>query len=167
MLHDSPLARTSLRVPGLPPSTAPSTAPSVTSAAAAPLAASPHTPRILIIEDELLIALMIEEMLRELGYTVSGVAHTMALASREFAKGNYDAVLLDINIGGRYHGETADHLAGCRIPFAFVTGYDYLVDPRHENVPVLQKPFAPAQLRILLEQLVGPAASPGALAQTG
>jgi PleD family two-component response regulator len=54
--------------------------------------------RILIIEDELLIALMIEEMTREIGYRVSGVAHTMAMASREFGKRNYDAVLLDINI---------------------------------------------------------------------
>lgn len=159
MLRQSRLAKTSGRVAGLPPS--------IASPVGTPRPASHHPQRILVIEDELLIALMIEEMVRELGYTVTGVAHTMALASREFAKGNYDAVLLDINIGGRYHGETADHLAGCRIPFAFVTGYDYLVDPRHEKVPVLQKPFAPAQLRVLLEQLVGPAASPGALAQTG
>jgi hypothetical protein len=42
----------------------------------------------------LLIALMIEEMTREIGYRVSGVAHTMAMASREFGKRNYDAVLL-------------------------------------------------------------------------
>lgn len=45
------------------------------------------------------------------------------------------------------------------IPFAFVTGYDYLVDPRHENAPVLQKPFLSDDLRISLEELVGPATS--------
>jgi CheY-like chemotaxis protein len=115
-----------------------------------------HPPRILIIEDELLIALMIEEMVREIGCRVSGVAHTMAMASQEIAKRNYDAVLLDINIGGRYHAKTADQLTEWDTPFAFVTGYDYLVDPRHEKVPVLQKPFTPAHLHALLEELVGP-----------
>jgi DNA-binding response OmpR family regulator len=123
------------------------------------LQASPvprHGPRILIVEDELLIALMIEEMVRELGYRVSGVAHTIAMATGEFAKRNYDAVLLDINIGGRFHAETADRLVSNGVPVAFVTGYDYLVDPRHENIPILQKPFAPAHLRALLETLVGP-----------
>jgi hypothetical protein len=62
--------------------------------------ASNHPPRILIIEDEALISLMIEDMVQELGYRVSGIANTMAVARREFAKRNYDAVLLDINIGG-------------------------------------------------------------------
>ena len=60
-------------------------------------------PRILVIEDEPLIAQMIEEMLQEAGYRVSGVAHTMAKARQDFVKRNFDAVLFDINIGGRYH----------------------------------------------------------------
>lgn len=115
-----------------------------------------HPARILIIEDELLIALMIEEMARKIGYRVSGVAHTMAMAGREFGKRNYDVVLLDINIGGRYHAATADHLLGWGVPFAFVTGYDYLVEPRHEKIPILQKPFTTAQLRALLEELLHP-----------
>src|SRR5262249_19041536 len=123
-----------------------------------PPAVPRHTPRILIVEDELLVALMIEEMVRELGYRVSGVAHTIAMATGEFAKRNYDAVLLDINIGGRFRAETADSLVSRGVPVAFVTGYDYLVDPRHEKIPVLQKPFAPAHLRALLETLVGPPA---------
>src|SRR6516164_690506 len=83
-------------------------------------AISPCPPRILIIEDELLIALMVTEMLRDLGYRVSGVAHTIPMATREFAKRNYDAVLLDINIGGQYHAKTADSLAKSGTPFAFV-----------------------------------------------
>jgi CheY-like chemotaxis protein len=123
--------------------------------------------RILIIEDELLIALMIEEMVREIGYRVSAVAHTMAMASREFGKRNYDAVLLDINIGGRYHAVTVDHLLGWGVPFAFVTGYDYLVEPNHEKVPVLQKPFTTGQLSTLLEELLHPMGSIGQIAQAG
>ena len=116
-------------------------------------------PRILIIEDELLIALMIEEMCREAGYRVSGVAHTVKIAREEIGKRNFDAVLLDVSIDGRYHPKTADLLKAKSIPFGFVTGYDYLVDPRHEKVPLLQKPFTPVELRAFLETLVGPGSS--------
>jgi DNA-binding response OmpR family regulator len=127
-------------------------------------ASSPHraherAPRILIVEDELLIAVLIREMVREIGYRVSGTAPTLAMARLEFAKRNFDAVLLDLNLEGQQHPEIADLLLEYGIPFAFVTGYDYLVEPRHEKIPILQKPFAPAQLRALLETLVGPLSS--------
>lgn len=105
-------------------------------------------------------------MVRETGYRVSGVAHTMAMARQEFAKRNFDAVLFDINIGGRYHPEFADFLLDTGVPFAFVTGYDYLVEPRHETVPVLEKPFTLAQLRALLERVVGSGSPTGEIAQT-
>jgi DNA-binding response OmpR family regulator len=123
-------------------------------------------PRILIIEDELLIALMIEEMCREAGYRVSGVACTVKMARDELAKRNFDAVLLDISVGGNRYPESADRLMAKGIPFAFVTGYDYLVEPRHEKIPILQKPFSPVQLRALLQTLVGPGSSSGDVTQT-
>jgi DNA-binding response OmpR family regulator len=128
--------------------------------------ATQRLPRILIIEDELLIALLIEEMVREIGYRVSRVAYTMAIARQEFVKRNFDAVLLDINIGGRYQPEVADFLQNMGVPFAFVTGYDYLIVPRHQTVPVLQKPFTAVELRALLEMLVSPGALSGEMAQT-
>jgi DNA-binding response OmpR family regulator len=112
--------------------------------------------RILIVEDELLVALMVEEFIREFGYIVSGIANTLAAARLEFAKRNFDAVLLDINLDNQYHPEMADLLLKVSTPFAFVTGYDYVLDPRYERVPILCKPFSPADLRILLEKLVGP-----------
>jgi DNA-binding response OmpR family regulator len=125
-----------------------------------------RAPRILIVEDELLIALMIAEMLRESGYRVSGTAHTLVLARQELAKRNFDAVLLDVNFDGRPRPEIADLLVERAVPFAFVTGYDYVVEPRHENVPVLQKPFTFAQFRVLLRDLVGPGLSSGETAQS-
>jgi DNA-binding NtrC family response regulator len=124
-----------------------------------------RVPRILIIEDEVLIALMMEEMVREIGYKISGIAHNIATARREFAKQNFDAVLLDISVDGRRDPETADFLLKTGVPFAFVTGYDYLVEPRHEKIPVLQKPFVPAQIRNLLERLIGPALSSSEITQ--
>ena len=122
--------------------------------------------RILIIEDEPLVGLLMEQMIREIGYRVSGIAHTMAMARQEFAKRNFDVVLLDITIKGRHRPEIADFLLDTGVPFAFVTGYDYLVEPRHQTVPVLEKPFTPGQLRALLEKLVGSGSPTGKIAQT-
>jgi CheY-like chemotaxis protein len=130
-----------------------------------PSATTQRSPRILIIEDELLIALLIEEMVKEIGYRVSKVAYTIAMARQEFVESNFDAVLLDINIGGRYQPEIADFLNDRGVPFAFVTGYDYFIVPRHQTVPVLQKPFTAVELRALLEELVGSGSPTGKIAQ--
>lgn len=109
---------------------------------------------------------MVAEMARDMGYRISGMAHDLAVTRKELAKRNFDAVLLDISLQGRHHPEIADYLLEMNLPFAFVTGYDYLAEPRHENVPVLQKPFSPDQLRVLLEQLVGPVSSSDETART-
>jgi CheY-like chemotaxis protein len=127
--------------------------------ASSPSRAHGHRPRILIVEDELLIAVVIGEMVRQIGCRVSGTAPTIAMTHLEIAKRNFDAVLLDLNLDGQYHPEIADLLLEYGVPFAFVTGYDYLVEPRHEKIPILQKPFTPVQLRTLLETLVGPLSS--------
>ena len=124
-----------------------------------------RAPRILIIEDELLIALVIEEMAKDLGYRISGIASNLALARQELAKRNFDGALLDVNLDGRPCPELADLLIERDMPFAFVTGYDYIVEPRHDSIPILQKPFTPAQLGVLLVHLVGPPKSAGAMAR--
>jgi CheY-like chemotaxis protein len=118
-------------------------------------------PRILIVEDDLVIALMIEELVREFGYKVSSVAPTVAMARLQIAMRNFDCVLLDINLEGESRPEIADVLLEAGVPFAFVTGYDYVLEPRHEGVLLLEKPFGTVQLRILLEKLVGPGSSVG------
>ena len=128
---------------------------------------SPARPRrVLIVEDDLVIALMMEEIVREMGCAVSGIAGTLGMARLQLAKRDFDAVLLDVNLGSEYNPETADLLLEMGVPFAFVTGYDYVVEPRHDNVPLLQKPFSSIQLRVLVEQLVGSVPSGGGTAQT-
>jgi hypothetical protein len=82
-----------------------------------------------------------EEIVQEMGCAVSDIAGTLGMARLQFMKRDFDAVLLDINLGGEYNPETADLLLEMRVPFAFVTGYDYVVDPRHNDVPLLQKAF--------------------------
>ncbi len=112
--------------------------------------------RILIVEDELLVALLIEELVKTSGYRVAGIAHTSADLRERLPRRDFDAVLLDLSIEGQYDPTVADLLLTKGIPFAFLTGYDYIIEPRHENVPLLQKPFTPAQLSALLAALVGP-----------
>jgi CheY-like chemotaxis protein len=124
-------------------------------------AAPGQAPRILIVEDQLEIALQISETVRDLGYSVSGIARTSAQAHQEFAKLNFDAVLLDINLDDQNETEAADFLLKTDIPFAFVTGYDYVIEPRHEKIPLLEKPFTTVQLNVLLEKLVGPGQATG------
>jgi DNA-binding response OmpR family regulator len=122
------------------------------------------SPRILIIEDEWMIVDLMDNLLREFGYTVAGTAHNIHSARHEIAKRNYDAVLLDIGLGDEHSPELADLLKDAGTPFAFVTGYDHAAATRHADVPLLHKPFSPTQLIEQLEKLIGPAANRNAIA---
>lgn len=135
-------------------------------AKAASKSARHQSTRILIIEDELLVALVIEEMLRDLGYRVSAIVRTAAEARIAIAKRNFDVALVDLNLDGEYHTETADILIETSTPFAFVTGCDYIIEPRHEKIPLLEKPFTPSQLSALMKTLVGPESSSDDMVQT-
>jgi CheY-like chemotaxis protein len=113
-------------------------------------------PRVLIVEDEFMIAQLIEEMVTGLGYSVAGVARTVAEALKEYSELKFDVVLLDINLDGNRNPETANYLLERGIPFAFVTGYDTVIDPHHAHVPLLHKPFTDEELGAVLAELVGP-----------
>ena len=114
-------------------------------------------PRVLIIENDFLIGEMIHDMVTELGYRVTHVAHRFGSALREISKENFDGALVNIGIDEAKHGSNiADVLIEKGIPFGFVTGYGHVFEPRHEQIPLLQKPFSRDQLRELLEILVGP-----------
>jgi CheY-like chemotaxis protein len=95
-------------------------------------------------------------MVTGLGYSVAGVAVTVAEALKEFSELNFDVVLLDINLDGQRNPETANFLLERGIPFAFVSGYDTVTDRHHAHVPMLHKPFTDEQLGAALAELVGP-----------
>jgi CheY-like chemotaxis protein len=105
-----------------------------------------------------------DDIVRDLGYAVSGMASTIAVARQELAKRNFDAVLLDMSLDGPFNPEVADVLLETGIPFAFVTGYDEPFEARHADVPLLSKPFTSEQLRVLLEKLVGQSGLPDEMA---
>ena len=115
-----------------------------------------RAPRVLIIENDFLIGEMLHDMLAELGYGVTKVAHRLPSALREISKDNFDGALVNIGIDAEKHGsDIADILLEKNIPFGFVTGYGHAFEQRHTHIPLLQKPFNREQLRVLLEAIVG------------
>lgn len=101
--------------------------------------------RVLIAEDDGMIAVLFETVLDDLGMTVAGVAQTVAeaLALIEPANGRLDAALLDVNLRGEPVFPVADTLMSRGIGFVFLTGYDGGSLPaRFAAVRVLHKPIA-------------------------
>jgi len=99
-------------------------------------------PRVLLVEDEALVAMMIQECLGDFGYQVIGPISTATEAAARAKDGNFEAAVLDINLGDGAVYPIAEALTARGVPFVFVTGYDAeSVDPRFRNVPVLQKPI--------------------------
>jgi CheY-like chemotaxis protein len=98
--------------------------------------------RILIVEDEMMIAMMIEDFLQELGWDVVGSAGGTERALAMARTTDIDAAILDVNLNGRDTFGVADILRERHIPFVFATGYgaDGVAD-RFRGVPTLTKPF--------------------------
>jgi PAS domain S-box-containing protein len=98
--------------------------------------------RVLLVEDEALVAMMIQETLNEFGYQVVGPLNTASEALAAAREGHFDAAVLDINLGDGLVYTVAEILGVRGVPFVFVTGYDAdSVDPRFSEVPILQKPI--------------------------
>jgi len=108
-------------------------------------------PRVLVVEDEALIALDIEIMLQSLGCVVVGPAATVAQALHALAGGAPDAAILDVNLGHEQAFPVADRLVECHVPFVFLTGYSPDILPsRHRSRPVASKPCRAEALARLL-----------------
>jgi PAS domain S-box-containing protein len=119
--------------------------------------------RALLVEDEALVAMMMENLLVELGVEVVGPFGTLAEAMVA-AKGEaFDVAVLDVNLDGGTVYPLAHHLAERNVPFAFVTGYEPgTIDVRFRHVPVLQKPVERQMLcellaRLDVQRIAGPA----------
>jgi CheY-like chemotaxis protein len=112
--------------------------------------------RILVVEDEGLVAMLIEDLLDDAGCEVAGSVGSVAQAIAWLeAGGEADAALLDVNLGGEPVWPVADALAARGVPFAFTTGYDHLDEPRFQNAPLLGKPIKAARLEEMLRRFVG------------
>ncbi len=99
--------------------------------------------RILVVEDEPLIAMMLEDFLDILGKSVAGSADSVATALAAIDAGGIDAAILDVHLrGGEKSWPVADRLTQAGIPFVLATGGSGdMIDSTHRDRPVLSKPF--------------------------
>jgi PAS domain S-box-containing protein len=111
----------------------------------APDSARPQSPsgqRVLLVEDEALVAMMIQDWLAEAGHSVIGPISRASEALQAATEADYDAAILDINLGDGMAYPVADIVAKRGVPFVFVTGYEAdTIDDRFSHVPILQKPI--------------------------
>jgi CheY-like chemotaxis protein len=112
-------------------------------------------PRVLIVEDEALIAMLIEDMLSELGCEAVGPATRLDRALAMAATESLDLAVLDVNLGSEQSFPVAEVLQKRGIPFVFATGYGSKgLDSRFERNITLKKPFEAHQLEQALAQVL-------------
>jgi DNA-binding response OmpR family regulator len=116
--------------------------------------------RILVVEDEMMIAMLVEDMLSDLGCTVVGPAHGLESALRlANSETGLDAALLDVNLAGQPVFPVADALRAKGVPAIFSTGYGEAgLRDVDAGAQVLQKPFRAADLHRALTAVLARAA---------
>jgi CheY-like chemotaxis protein len=110
--------------------------------------------RILVVEDELMIRLLLEDMLSELGYTVAAEAARMDEALDATKNADFDLAILDANLNGQPVAPVADALVARGTPFIFATGYGEMPEPYRDR-PTLMKPFQIDGLKQMLQSTFG------------
>jgi DNA-binding response OmpR family regulator len=113
--------------------------------------------RVLVVEDEMMIAMLVEDMLAELGCVAVGPAHALDVAlNLARTEQGLDAALLDVNLGGQPVYEVADALREKGVPAIFSTGYgDAGLREVDRGALVLQKPFRAGDLAAALNAALG------------
>lgn len=98
--------------------------------------------RVLLVEDENLVAMLLEDMLAELGHSVVGPVARLKKALEMAQHEAIDLAIVDVNINGEQAYPVAEALAARGIPFVFSTGYgEHGLPPQYHGHPTLQKPF--------------------------
>lgn len=109
--------------------------------------------RVLVVEDEPVVAMCLEDILEELGCVTVGpvgrLAEGLALAEHE----SLDAAILDINLAGERSNDIAEMLRNRGIPFAFASGYGSA--PEGFGAPMIEKPYRTADIGVALAGLLG------------
>jgi CheY-like chemotaxis protein len=111
--------------------------------------------RVLVVEDEYFVAIMLEEMLESAGCIVAGPIPRLQEALDAVDHQDYDVALLDVNLAGERIDPVADALSERDVPFMFVTGYGASALPReYAERPHIGKPFRIAELLRMLSSIL-------------
>jgi CheY-like chemotaxis protein len=98
--------------------------------------------RVLVVEDELMIRMLLEGMLTDLGHTVAAEAGAIEEAMTLAKQGEFDIALLDVNLNGKPITPVVEILIARGVPFVFASGYGQRGVPEpYRSSPTLQKPF--------------------------
>ena len=107
--------------------------------------------RVLLAEDETLVALLLEEDLRSAGYTVIGPFMNLTKAILASRREQFDLAVLDVNLNGEMIYPLADELQARGVPFALLSGYGPTSLPeRFRTLPRISKPYDP---EVLLKEI--------------
>ncbi len=105
-------------------------------------AKSPAGKRVLVVEDELMIRMLLQDMLTDLGHTLAGEAGQIEEALALAQEGAFDIAILDVNLNGQPISPVVEILIDRGLPFVFATGYGQRGVPEpYRDTPTLQKPF--------------------------
>jgi CheY-like chemotaxis protein len=107
-----------------------------------PVESSDVARRILVVEDELMIRMLLQDMLTDLGHTLAGEAGRIDEAVALAKQGQFDLAILDVNLNGQPISPVVEILVQRGVPFVFATGYGQRGVPEaYRERPTLQKPF--------------------------
>ena len=107
--------------------------------------------RVLVVEDEMMVALFLETMLIDLGHQVAGPVARLEKGLEVIEREAIDLAVLDVNINGREVYPIAEALEARGVPFIFATGYGSAgLRPAYSGRPVLQKPYRSDDLRVAI-----------------
>ena len=111
-------------------------------------------PCVLLVEDEMCLAMMLQDLLEHAGYRVIKAARVPAALSLAEG-GDIDAAILDVNVAGKEVFPVADELRRRGVPFMFASGYgDRGLPGSFQGSPMLQKPYDPVALEAMLSNML-------------
>lgn len=111
--------------------------------------------RVLIVEDEMMVAMLLEDMLSDIGCTPVGPASRTGPALKLIEHAGLDIAILDVNLNGDETYLLADALAARKIPFVFASGYSAGgLREKYRSIPFLQKPFQQRELEQTLDAVL-------------
>lgn len=112
--------------------------------------------RVLLVEDEAMVSMMMIELLTDLGFSIVGPYANLGSALEASVNESFDCAILDINLGGKMVYPLASVLLNQKKPFIFVTGYESdIITEEYRGVPVLQKPVSRDSMELAMKQYFG------------